>query len=62
MCGAIARDWPRYSPFDIANLPLKAYRSLRALYIRAHHVPDQDERREGVKNVDMDKELGIKPD
>ena len=39
---------------------MKAYRSLRALYIRAHHVPEKDERRDGVKSIDMDKELGIR--
>jgi hypothetical protein len=60
VCGRIAHEWPAYTPSQVAKLPFTHYRALRALLLRAHHVPDRDETTsDGLKVIDMDEMLGI---
>ena len=61
MCGRIAHEWPAYTPSQVERLPFSYYRALRALLLRAHHVPsDKEEMTEGItRSVDMDELLGI---
>jgi len=63
MCGAIAHEWPAYTPAQVARLPHTYFRALRALLLRAHYTPPRhggvDDDRD-LKSVDVDALLGIK--
>ena len=59
MCGAIAHEWPAYTPSQVTKLPYTYFRALRALLLRAHYTPPRGVDDDGLKSVDVDALLGI---